>query len=229
MAAVTLTTLRARARARADKVGSAFISDSELDQWLNEGVQELHDLLTNSFQDYSVSTATFNTVAGQSDYALATIAPAGLLKLRALDATINGRYRTVRRYNVQDRNKYRLVGQLFGRLACPRYALQGTNLSLLPPPSAVHAMTITYTPEAALLVNGTDAVNFPNGWEQFVVLHAAACCLEKEESDSRVLRGLQENLRARIEQNAADRDSGQPAQAVDIETVDSDDYWDGPW
>ena len=46
---VTLSTLRTQSRERADMVNSNFISDTELDDFVNEALLEYYDLMTTHY------------------------------------------------------------------------------------------------------------------------------------------------------------------------------------
>ncbi len=215
MAAVTLVTLTGRAREKADMVGSTFVTDAADSLWafVNEGVQELHELLVESFgADYAVSTSALTTVAGTEAYAL----PSDFYKLLGVDLTIAGKSRDLKKYNFKKRNLYRnIVGTQI-----PRYRVDGAYLRLLPAPSAVYTGSILYAPTTPLLAATGSTVNFPNGWERYVVLHAAMCCLRKEESDHTGVEREKLGLRGHIIQVAANRDAGEPEQAVDVEAGD---------
>ena len=81
---VTLTTLRARVRERADMVGSSFVADAAtgLDAWIHEGWQQLYGKLIDAMGDeYVESKAALSLTAGVSDYAL----PSDFFKLYGID------------------------------------------------------------------------------------------------------------------------------------------------
>ena len=50
----TLAQLIVRVRQRADMVGSAFVSDSEIVDYINVAMAEIHDLLVTKYEDYYV-------------------------------------------------------------------------------------------------------------------------------------------------------------------------------
>ena len=69
MAAITEAKLVARVRQRADMESNLFVSDVEVQTYINAALSELHDILVQTYgQDYYVSSATFNTVAGTASY-----------------------------------------------------------------------------------------------------------------------------------------------------------------
>lgn len=213
MASVTLTELKARARSRADMPTPAFVTDAELTYWINEGNQRLHGKLVEAYgEEYVESQAVLTTIAGQSDYAL----PAGFFKLYGIDLPIAGRTRTLRPYTRGERNIYR--DTRFSNVSPPRYSVVGSNLRLAPtPPSATG--TIWYAPEATVLVNGADTINYPNGWEKYVVAYAAMQMLAKEESDVSVMAGLISAWERELDEAKENRDAAFPRSAVDVEAV----------
>lgn len=238
MAAVSLTTLRARARERADMTGSAFVADgaTSLDNWLNEGAHRLHALLAEKFgNDYIVKSAAFPTAAGTSSYSLTTYAP-DLFKLLGVDLTVGTRPVDLKKFNFKERNAYRAATSAAYGAGLPRYHLEGAVLRLYPAPNAVYSGTIWYIPMLQVLQGGsgstyinlltsaTDTVDFPNGWEAWIEIHAAIQARIKEESDIRELVQEREKLEAEIEKAAENRDAGTPMSAVDVELADADPF-----
>jgi citrate lyase synthetase len=72
MAEIMEKDLVTRVRQRSDMVDNFFVSDIEVQTYINAGIAELHDLLIQTYgQDYYVSSATFTTVAGTSSYPIA--------------------------------------------------------------------------------------------------------------------------------------------------------------
>ncbi len=71
MASFTLLELRNRSRQRADMVNSRFITDAELNYFINASFGELYDLLVNSRgENYYVSSYNFTTTINQDTYPL---------------------------------------------------------------------------------------------------------------------------------------------------------------
>lgn len=224
MAAVTLTTLRARARERADMTGSSFVTDAanSLDAFINEGVQELHELLALKWGDrYRVSSSVLTTIANTSSYAL----PADFFHLLGVDLVVDGKTLSLEPFIFQERNALKNSSLVITGHPLPRYALEGDNLRLYPAPTSVRTGTIWYVPTSALLVAGIDTVNFPNGFERYIVLYAAIACLKKEESDASSLEAELLRLREKLDQAAEHRDANAPQSAVDIDLLDDVDLW----
>ena len=67
----TLATLRNRVRQRADMENNNFVSDSEVNQYINSSYAELYDLLVAKFEDYYVADPLeFAISSGSSTYNL---------------------------------------------------------------------------------------------------------------------------------------------------------------
>lgn len=219
MAAVTLTTLRARAREKADMVNSSFITDAanSLDAWINEGAQALHEKLVDAYDDeYLETTSSFTTAANAETYPL----PADFFKLLDIELRMSGKYVSLKKYQRREANAYRQVTVNGADL--PRYRLAGANVRLLPVPANGLTGRITYAPTLALLVNGADTVNFPNGWEKYVVAYAAKVALEKEESDTTTLARQLMQWDGELAGLKLNRDAAVPNQVVDVEADDFD-------
>lgn len=226
MAAVTLTTLRVRVREIADMGSTTFVTDAatSLDAWINLGVQHLHSLLREVMKDeaHASSTAAISitVAAGTGVQAL----PADFDDLLGVDLSLGGQQVDARRFTFKERNALRAGGAWLPQVG-PQYRLDGANLRLNGP-DGTYTGSLLYVPTPALLVGGSDAVNYPNGYEEFAVLTAAIRCLLKEESDASGLMQLLGIERARIEA-AGKRDEGSPPRAVDVEAA----FTDGapPW
>lgn len=227
MSVISLTTLRARVREKADMPVAGFIADNatSLDAFINEGIELLHDKLVQAYAgDYVEKSSAFTFTTG--DVSL----PTDFYKLLGVDLNAASGTLTLNPYNRRERNAYKNTGTfgIFG--AVPAYKLSsvggisGTGaLRLLPAPAAGATGVIWYAPTVATLVAGTDTVNFPGGWEKYVVFYATIQCILKEESDAsawqQTLRGLDQELKEIME----NRDVGAPQHSVDIDAVN--DVW----
>lgn len=219
---VTLAQLRTRARQRADMENSTFVSDSELNFYINSSIAELHDLLVSAYgSDYFLSTHSFSTVASTADYAL----PADFYKLAGIDAQYNGSdWVALRPFNFNERNRNQDLS--VGTISGPdfRYRIMGSNIKLAPVPNAVHTIKVWYTPKATELSLDADTLNDLNQFAEYVIVDAAIKCLQKEESDVSVLMAQKAELRRRIEIMAQNRDASEPESVSDVYSANTD-YW----
>lgn len=225
MAAVTLTTLIARARQRADMPVAGFVADdaSGIYAWINEGVQKLQELLVKAYgSEFRETSTTFSTVAGTTDYNL----PTDMLVFYGIDMAIAGLDFALQPYTRGERNLYKNQAALSTWRQRPAYKLSGMAtgvIRLLPAPDGVYTCRLWYAPSATLLTTGTDAVNFPNGWERYVVVYTAIQMLMKEESDVRELRIELDKMEDELREIAERRNADQPHHSTDVEAVEMDD------
>jgi hypothetical protein len=225
VAAASLAELRARVREAADMEGSAFVADaaSSLDAWINEGVDEVYDVLVCLYgDDYFAKSAALTTVAGQSVYSL----PLDFYKLLMVELPFNGDQVTLRKFQFSERNAYANWTRGAG---LPRYRLEGNKLRLLPAPDSVLAGNIWYIQTRAKLVQASDAVDFPGNWEELAVAHAAAKCAVKEETDPSPHLLAKQQARARLEMAAPVRDAGEPEKVVDTDLPYTGRHPRGEW
>lgn len=214
MATVTLTTLRSLVREQADMTGSTFITDAaaSVDSFINRGIQKLHDIVIQKVPNqYFVSSSNYTTTSGTSLYAL----PSDFYRLLGVDLQVGVEMVDLRRFDFKERNSKKLT---FNAGMIPEYMLEGSYVRLYPAPAGAYSGVIWYIPVATVLSSGSDSVNYPNGWEEIVVLYAAMLARIKEESDITELKQLFDEKVASVVDVAENRDSGEPAQAIDIET-----------
>ncbi len=233
MAAVTLATLRAKVRERADMTGSLFITDTadSLDGWINEGAQKLHNLHVLAFgEDYVEKSSVLTTANGTTDYTL----PADFFRLLGVELPISGQQRSLKRYNRAERNVYQGSLSGYSQMSLPRYKLSKGVLRLLPAPTGVLVGKIWYSPllqviKADLsvintLVDAADTINFENGAERYIIKYAARIAMSKQESDVRDITAELAKEEQDLQLLIAERDVSEPLSAVDIEATDFD-----PW
>ena len=224
MASITESSLVSRVRQRADMESSNFVSDIEVQTYINGSITELHDLLIQVYgQDYYVSSNTFTTTAGTDTYALSTSAGADFYKLRGMDAKLNGSdFFTLSPFNFNERN-IRQEGSLSNVLGIAnlRYRLVGSNIIFTPTPDANTEIRVWFVPTAQQFSSSTPATSTTtyddfNGYAEYVVIDAAIKCLQKEESDVSVLLGQKAAMKRRIEEAANNRDAGHPLTVSDV-------------
>lgn len=227
MAAISLTTLRARVREKADMPVAGFVADNatSLDLFINEGIELLHDKLVQAYAgDYVEKSSAFTYSSG--DISL----PTDFYKLLGVDLNAASGTLTLNPYNRRERNAYKNTGTfgIFG--AVPAYKLSsvggisGTGaLRLLPAPATGATGVIWYAPTAATLAAGSDVINFPGGWEKYVVAYATIQCFLKEEAETttweRTIAAWDKELKEIME----NRDAGAPQHSVDVDAVN--DIW----
>lgn len=210
---------------------SGFVTDVEIDAWLTEGGQALHEKLVSAYgENYSVSVGVETiTIAIAQTFGL----PTTFFKMLGVEMLLGDRVYTLEPYNESERNAYRHAGNWSSSFyeSCytsrPRYLVRGgagsgvaaSSLHVAGAPVGAQ-IRYFYAPEfEALSGPGTASVTFPNGWEKYMVAYAAAQCLDKEESDSSKLYRLLDKWDAELEALKYERDASFPQQTVDMDVV----------
>jgi hypothetical protein len=221
---ITLLELRTQARQLADRENSNFVTDTELNNYVNSAIAELQDLLIAAYgSDYYMSSYNFTTTLNQDAYAL----PADFYKLCGVDAAItSNEFATLRPFNFNERNRNDSFAT-WGLMTGPsiRYRLRGNNLVFSPSPDAPYQIRLWYTPLAVKLVADSDVLADLNQYSDFVIYDAAVKMLIKEESDPTVLIMEREKCAKRIQEMAQNRDIGEPESVSDIYAENNDYYW----
>jgi hypothetical protein len=219
---LTLLELRTRTRERADQVNSTFISDTELNGYVNQSAYELYDLLVSKYGDnYWASSSTITTDGTNDTYVL----PADFYKLLGVDLQTNGAtsgWLTLKSFTMAERNRnWRPnVGPVLG-IAGLRYRLLGDRLWLTPMPISGQVLRIWYVPRMNELTLDASTLDGISGWHEYVIVDAAIKCLIKEESDPSALMAVKAGLIKRIEDAASNRDEGAPPVVSDVTSMDS--------
>jgi hypothetical protein len=220
---VTLGQLRERVRRRADMVNSTFVSDDEINQYVNDAIAELYDLLMQKFGEdyYTIVTGDQTFTANQLTYTL----PDNFLKVVGVDIKVQGNnYVTIKPYMFSERNQYNTL-LTRGVLAyeSTRYRLVGNDIIFTQTPAGQGQYRIWYIPYQPVLELDSDTFNGFNGWEKWVEIAAAMECMMKEESDTRPLQEELARMNLRIERASANRDAGFSYRVTDVRNISNSD------
>jgi uncharacterized protein YdcH (DUF465 family) len=221
---ITLAQLRTQARQRSDMESSQFVSDSELNSYINNSVSELYDILSDAYgSEYFVtSTAELPIIAGTGSYAL----PSDFYQLKGVDIKLqNQDYINIKRFNFNERNKYSNFNIWeVSSLTNVRYRIVGNNLVFSPTPDQAAYYRIWYTPLPTVLSADGDTLNDFNAYSEYVIVDAAIKMLQKEESDVSVLFAQKQALEKRIREKAQSRDANSSETITDV-YAEADDYF----
>ena len=224
-----LSELSTRARRLADAVGNNFFSDAEVNDYINTGLGELHDLLVTKFEDYYVSFVTFSLISGTSEYSLSSVGLNNLYKLLGVDLAQGSETVRVPRYSFQERNTFQSNQALYSDRGHTnhRYNLNGKNITFIPEPTSTDTAKVWYIPTYVKLVNDSDSVdgNIVSNWEDYAVISAAIKMRQKEETSVTSLEREHERITIRIEEAARNRDAGEPMGIVDEDSGVLAGHW----
>lgn len=220
MASITLAQLKIESRERADMKNSTFVEDSELTNYINNSISELHDILIQAYDgDYYVNEITFLTTSKQESYELSTIIPADdFYKLRGVDAKLNNsEWFTLQPFMFNERNRRQNFGAWsYLGVSNVRYRLVGSTIRFTPVPDDSIECRIWYIPSAINLANDTDTLKELNNFSEYIIVDTAIKMLNKEESDTSVLMTQKALLKRRIEEAANNRDAGMGDSVSDV-------------
>lgn len=225
----TLSDLRTRVRRRADMENSSFVSDSELNQYINESLSELYDMFVNEYEDYVVQKLD-TTITGQEEYNIVTdFGIDNFMKIVGIDLKTGNRTINLQRFMFAERNSIQntpIVNTAFEHNI--QYSVLGKNIKFIND-QGNNDITIWFIPcfEPMIASDQIDDVApfLCPGWEEYAVVDAASKCLIKEESDNTQLEQEKAQLRERIRSIAMNRDAGAPYRVVDVNRSSYADWY----
>jgi hypothetical protein len=211
MAAVSLATFRSRALERAHMENSLLASTTELNALVNSEAAELWDEVVSRFEDEKTTSLQFTISSGN------TYSPtSAVFKLCGLDFQEGSDWYAVPRFAFNERNRraYRYGYRARER----RYRWIGSQIYITPEDNATGTYRLWYVPAYTALASDADTIDWPNGWEEFVIDGVAALLLRKEGSLDIAAACMQrkEALRARIRAMAANRDLANANKIIDV-------------
>jgi len=150
--AITLSSLRTSVRQRADMENSQFVTDTELDSYINNSYKELYDIVVSRFEDY-YSTQLLFTVSTGNTQAL----PTDFYKLRGIDELLGGvdNYLPLTKWIFGERGTVnRITGLGLTGYLRPQYRVMGGNIEFLPETIATGDYRLWYIPLCQDMVVG---------------------------------------------------------------------------
>tara|TARA_R110000823_G_scaffold26370_5_gene77069 strand:+ start:544 stop:1245 length:702 start_codon:yes stop_codon:yes gene_type:complete len=215
----TLSELRTRARRLADAVGNNFFADAEVDDYINIGLGELHDILVSKFEDYSVSSISFPLIADQKAYTFSSIGLGNFYKAIGVDLIDGNDTVRLARYSFQERNTFSENAAYYSRSGRTnlKYNINGNSITFMPKTSGTYTVKIWYIPQFTRLKADDDSVdnNITSNWEDYAVTLAALKMRQKEETTTTSLEREIDRLGSRIEEASRNRDAGEPMGITD--------------
>lgn len=243
---LSLAELRLMARQRADREQSQFVTDPEVNLYLNQSLYELYDILTTVYEDYNVQgPVQFQTNGTDYQYTLpngiltfqdqtgANIVPPPFYKLLGVDCGLSlnsNAWVTLHKFEFISRNRYvfpNITSTYLGVFNL-RYRIVGNTLMFIPNPSAGQFIRLWYIPRLTELLRDTDLCDGVSGWTEYLVVDAAIKILQKEESDVSVLMAQKQMLVDRIQSTSMNRDAGQPDTISNVRSYSQAGGWGSP-
>lgn len=187
----TLGDLRSDVRQRTSLESSQSVTDAEVNEYLNQSIAELFDLLVASrgMEYFEKLQPPFTTTAGTTQYPLA----ADFYQLIRIEAVLSG----------------------FAVPLLPFTHAEHGVLSQYPTQGGI-VINVLYVPTPPRLVADSDTFDGFGGWEEFAIVDAAMKCLEKRDEDASPLMARKLRMEQRIEAMAPNRDAFMPGRRQDV-------------
>lgn len=198
--AKTLANLEAQTRTYLDEASTDDWTDVEVDREINAGYQEIVTSVVETYEDFYIQTANFDSIADQQEYTTVDGIPSDIFKIRRLeinydvsDAQSNPKYcRPVLMDAVlRDLGNSALGITVYRNPAFFFYGsgtgAQGQRIGVIPEPTkaGTDAFKLWYIPYVADMTSGTDAINipYPDRYAKLVSLYASAQLLRKGQQE----------------------------------------------
>ena len=225
MALVSLSTMRTRAIRAADAEGTlnpADVTDQAYtDPIINSALGRLHDLLTETFEDYHLSISGVTTVVSPATtFTLTSVSVSNLLKLRSMERQrVDGTYEDVPEISLSERNRQRTRG----------YFLASSTIYLYPGTEAPGTYRLWYAPPFTPLANDSATYDTINGWEELAVVDAAMQFKFDMDKDAGQLERRYAALVAHIKGAAKPRNASGPRKVRHVQRRLRDRLLAGRW
>lgn len=218
---MNLSEIRQEVRNRADMNNSQFITDAELNSYINQSLKELHALLVTNYGVDPFIDYEDMVVAANADETTADL-PTDCLKIAGVDLQVGSKWITLKQFNWAQRNLASSIneqGQATQYWTNYRYRPRGTKVSITPAAAGAITLRVWYVPEVTTLVADNDSVDTNDalfGWLEYVIVDACIKCLQKEESDTSVFQQQKQALIRRVSIESQNRTQDFPQVVSDV-------------
>lgn len=203
--AITLAQLRTRAKVPANLQNSAFLTDAEWNEYINDAIRALYADVIAVNNDFRVTSTNFtiSNIATPS-----TSLPADFMSVRGV----------IRDFNTTNEEWLDRFPPRVGRGTYIRsYRLQGSLLVIEPRERSLGTYTLLYNPTyPALTADGNNLDVELEQWQEYVVLHTAIKALATEESDYSQWVPPLAQVQSQVKAWAASQRSSDPDTVEDV-------------
>lgn len=211
MSLQSLASIISIVRFRGDMRSSIRFPDANLTTEIQAAWAELYQLVAQTNQGYWDTTATGTTTLAVDFVAL----PSGCWTVRKISRLEGTTYVPMDQVGIDDIDSF----SASGRPIAFRPTARGVDL--YPTPDAVYTLRFIYTPVAPTLGS---AIEFYNGWEEFVIYGALVRLAANSERDITAWERQLEKARAVITAGASQRKAQEP-DYIPIRECEWDDVW----
>ena len=177
--AKTLSELRTLVLEPVDMQEEDFVSDAEVNRYINQGIKQAEAEIHSIYQDYFLDWTTVDLVSGTSEYDLPSDIYATKVRKLLWDST-EKQYEIKRIRDLTDILDIENEDSYYSYLI-RNNASSGVKIKFFPTPlvDSTGDITIYYLRDAAQLSADSDELDIPE-FDKFVVLYARYECLKKE-------------------------------------------------
>ena len=160
--------MRSKCRKRWD-IESAYVSDTDLDDWINDAYLEMHDYIANINPEWILESTTVSVTSGTSTYQIGG-ASNDTYKIYGIDVDQGGRTYNMQKFMWAQRNRYSGSGSGTTPLNT-RYRFMGLagRIELRPVPGWSQDITVWYIPYPDELTMDTDNIDGYAAWGQYII------------------------------------------------------------
>lgn len=211
MSQQSLATIISIVRFRGDMRSSIRFPDANLTTEIQAAWAELYQLIAQTNQGYWDASTTGATTNAVDFVAL----PSGCWSVRKISRLEGTTYVPMDQVGIDDIDSF----PASGRPVAFRPTARGVDL--YPTPDAVYTLRFVYTPVAPTLGS---AIEFYNGWEEFVIYGALIRLAANSERDITAWERQLEKARAAITAGASQRKAQEP-DYIPIREMEWDETW----
>jgi hypothetical protein len=209
---VTRADLRTAVRNRGE-FRSAYISDEEINTYINVSLAHLYDIIISADPSYYLTQADVTISSGTRSYAL----PSDFYKcvgVALYDATAVDDYHALDTFNFEER--WDEISLSANRDT--RYEIRGANILFHPTPTFDGKAILEYIPTPIVLDEDVTTWDSVNLWTEWVTMDVLIACAAKEETDPTIWVQQRERLEKRIF-GIGKRDLGKPKTSSTSSTL----------
>lgn len=229
MPSFTGTNLIDRAMAIAD-MHDSFVTTDQWLTWCTVGVAALDSIIDRSGFVYRESSLDLTIPMTNGEQSIANARAI----IGIYEELSSGHFRRLRMVDPWKRARQRATLGTTGR-AVEYYFSADTaddDLILRLWPRPLTGTYVMYYLGASRIVDSVnDTVNYPQGWEEYIVLYMASRALIKEESDPRMVQGLMKDCEIRIQEDCWSRLMAATPTIRNVDDVErgAPGYLEGGW
>ena len=233
MASITYADLVDRALDQADLKNSEHAEDTDAYRWVQTYLEEVWNILIQTYEDYFIDIHTFNLTNGEEKY----VYPNDLISLKAVyyrpesDPNFRQKLKTFSMKDLEylsgSRSGYAYALGWYNTINAItlKYRLIGPYIYFAPKPLGGEEIELWYVRRFPKFVSESTIIDIPVNveWEDYVICKTAERLLIQEESDASEVRRLANEAKSRLITFAENRDSGKYQKITDEESYA---YWD---